>query len=79
VERGGAAEFDLAPGPGWLSRSPVVAVARVGDVVLLDHSADNTGPRSINCYLVDVQDAAKLGGASKRSKIDPQRVLYSLQ
>jgi hypothetical protein len=38
-------------------------MARVGDVVLLDHPADATGPRSINCYLVEVQDftAAPIG------------------
>jgi hypothetical protein len=28
------------------------------EIVLLDHSVDATGPRSINCYLVNVQDFA---------------------
>jgi hypothetical protein len=40
------------------------------------------GRASINCYLVEVPDftAAALGGAdAKRFKIDPQRLLYSLQ
>jgi hypothetical protein len=57
-------------------------MARVGDIVLLDHPADHRGPRSINCYLTEVQDftAAVSGGAdAKRFKIAPQRLLYSLQ
>jgi hypothetical protein len=42
---------------------------------LLDHPADITVPRSINCYLVEVQEfgAAAPGGAGKKFKIDPQR------
>jgi hypothetical protein len=49
--------------------------------VLLDHPADHNGPRSINCYLTEVQDftAAAPGGEGKKFKIDPQRLLYSLQ
>jgi hypothetical protein len=47
-------------------------MARISNVVLLDHPADITGPR-INCYLVEVQDAAALGGDGKKFKIDPQR------
>jgi hypothetical protein len=57
-------------------------MARVNDLVLLDHPADITGPRSINCYLVEVLDftAAASGGAdAKKFKIDPRRLLYSLQ
>ena len=54
-------------------------MARVGDVVLLDHPVDAGAPRSINCYLVEVQDAAAPGGASRKFKIDPQRLLYSLR
>jgi hypothetical protein len=40
-----------------------------------------TGPCSINAYLVEVQDftAAASGGEGKKFKIDPQRLLYSLQ
>jgi hypothetical protein len=55
-------------------------VALVGDVELLDHSADATGPCSINCYLVEVLDftAAALGREGKKFKIDQQRLLYSL-
>jgi hypothetical protein len=59
-----------------------VRMARVGDVVLLDHPADATGPRSINCYLVKMLDftAAAAGGAgAKRLKVDPGRLLYSLR
>jgi hypothetical protein len=50
--------------------------------VLLDHPADSAGPCSIKCYFVEVQDftAAASGGAdAKRFKVDPQRLLYSLQ
>ena len=59
-----------------------VRMARVGDVVLLDHPADATGPRSISCYLVKTADltAAATGDAdAKKLKIDPGRLLYSLQ
>ena len=52
-----------------------VRMTRVGDVVLLDHPADATGPRSINCYLVKILDFT----AAASGKIDPQRLLYSLQ
>jgi hypothetical protein len=38
-----------------------------------------TGPRSINCYFVEVEDAAALGADGKKFKIDPRRLLYSLQ
>jgi hypothetical protein len=57
------------------------ADARAGDVVLLNHPADTTGPRCNNCYLVEVQDfaAAAPGGEGKKFKIDPQRLLDSLQ
>ena len=47
-------------------------MACVGDVVLLDHPADATGSRSINCYLVKMLDA-------KRLKVGPDRLLYSLR
>jgi hypothetical protein len=52
-------------------------MARVDDIVLLDHPADVTGPRSINVYRVDVRDFAAAGG--KKFKFDPQCLLYSLQ
>jgi hypothetical protein len=57
-------------------------MACVGDVVLLDHPADATGPRSINCYLVKILDftAAVSGSAdAKRLKVGPDRLLYSLR
>jgi hypothetical protein len=56
-------------------------MARVGDLVLLDHSADAAGPRSINCYFVDVEEAVsesetvKTRPDGKKFKIDPQRLL----
>jgi hypothetical protein len=52
-------------------------MARVDDIVLLDYPADVAGPRSINVYRVDVQDFAAVDG--RKFKIDPQRLLYSLQ
>jgi hypothetical protein len=45
--------------------------------VLLDHPTDHTGPRSIDCYLVNVQDFAAING--KKYEIDPQRQLYALR
>jgi predicted DNA-binding transcriptional regulator YafY len=58
-----------------------VRMARINDIVLLDHPPDAAGPRSINCYLVEAQDftAAAPTGEGKKFKIDPQRLLYSLQ
>jgi hypothetical protein len=35
-------------------------MARVNEVVVLDHPADITGPHSINCYLVEVQEKFKI-------------------
>jgi hypothetical protein len=55
-------------------RSP--RMARVDDIVLLDHPADATGPRSINVYRVDVRDFAS--GNDRKFKLDPQCLLYSL-
>jgi hypothetical protein len=52
-------------------------MAQVDDIVVLDYPADVTGPRSINVYRVDVQDFAAIDGM--KFKIDPQRLLYSLQ
>ena len=52
-------------------------MARVDDIVLLDYPADVTGPRSINVYRVDLQDFAAVSG--RKFKIDPRRLLYSLQ
>jgi hypothetical protein len=37
----------------------------VGDVVLLDHPADATRPRSINCYLVKMLDFTAAGPAAR--------------
>ena len=45
-------------------------MARVGDT-------DDTGPRCINCYRVEVENFAAVDG--KKFKFDPQRLLYSLQ
>jgi hypothetical protein len=51
---------------------------RVDDVLLVDFPADDTGPRSINCYFVEVQDFADLPNG-KKFKIDPRCLFYSLQ
>jgi hypothetical protein len=40
-------------------------IARIGDVVLIDHPADASGPHSINCYFVEVEEAAALGADGK--------------
>ena len=59
-----------------------VRMARIGDVVLLDHPADATGPRSINCYLVKMLDftaAASSGADAKRLEVGQDRLLYSLR
>jgi hypothetical protein len=45
----------------------------------LDKPADASGPPSINDYLVEVEDAAAIGAGAKKFKVDPQRLLYSLQ
>jgi hypothetical protein len=55
-----------------------VRVACVGDVVLLDHPADATGPRSINCYLVKMPGFAAPPDAT-RLEVGPDRLLYSLR
>jgi hypothetical protein len=55
-------------------------VVRVGgDIALVDLSADDSGPRCSNCYFVKVEDAAAIGANAKKFKVDPQRLLYSLQ
>jgi hypothetical protein len=54
-------------------------MARIGDVVLIDYPADASGPHSINCYFVEVEEAVALGADGKKFKIEPQRLLYSLQ
>jgi hypothetical protein len=51
-----------------------VRMARVGDLVLVDHPADATGPRSINCYQIAGHST---DGAA--FKLDPSRLVYSLQ
>ena len=56
-------------------------MARVDDVVLIDQAADETAPRSINCYLVEVEDidpTSQLAEDDKKFKIDPSRLLYAL-
>jgi hypothetical protein len=37
-------------------------MARVDDVVLIDQAADETAPRSINCYLVEVERTVQQSG-----------------
>jgi hypothetical protein len=60
-------------------------MARVGDLVLIDQAADSTAPRSINCYLVEVEDidpTSQLAGNGmngKKFKFEPSRLLYALR
>jgi hypothetical protein len=65
------------PSPRAMSCAMTVASAPV----VASTFAYATGPCSINAYLVEVQDftAAASGGEGKKFKIDPQRLLYSLQ
>jgi hypothetical protein len=48
-------------------------MARVDEILLLDHPADATGPRSINVYLVDVQDFA-VTVQSRKSQIEAAEI-----
>jgi hypothetical protein len=59
------------------SLCPDWRMACVGDVALLDKPADIRSPRRIDCYAIDVSDFD--GGNGKTFKLDPQRVLFSLQ
>jgi hypothetical protein len=52
-------------------------MAHVDDVVLLDKPADLRSPRWIDCYVVEVENFA--GGDSKKFKLNPERILFSLQ
>src|SRR5262249_24687626 len=56
-------------------------MARVSDLVLIDQAADETAPRSINCYLVEVDDidASCELAEGKKFKVDPSRLLYALR
>jgi hypothetical protein len=49
-------------------------MARLGDIVLLDHPADASGPRSINCYQI-----AEHSADGTAFKLDPARLVYSLR
>jgi hypothetical protein len=69
-----------ALGLPFLARRTCSVASRLSSTC--DHPADTTGPRSINVYLFEVRDfsAEAVGGAdAKRFKIEPQRLLYSLQ
>jgi len=53
-------------------------VVRVGDdVALVEMPADENGPRCINCYAVEIEPLDAVDGI--KFKIDPQRLVYSLQ
>jgi hypothetical protein len=53
-------------------------MARVGsDIALVDMAADDSGPRSINCYSVERERFDGIDGC--KFKLDPQRLIYSLQ
>jgi hypothetical protein len=49
-------------------------MARIDDIVLLDHPADPSRPRSINCYQITEHSA---DGAP--FKLDPSRLVYGLR
>jgi hypothetical protein len=42
-----------------------------------DHPADARGPRSINCYAVEIEQFDAIDGC--KFKLDPSRLVYSLQ
>jgi hypothetical protein len=52
-------------------------MARVADIVLLDHQAGATGPRCINCYSVELERFDAIDGT--KFKLDQSRLVYSLQ
>ena len=57
-------------------------MARVDDVVLIDQAADETAPRSINCYIVEVEEidpTSRLAEHGKKFKVDPSCLLYALR
>jgi hypothetical protein len=57
-------------------------MARVDDVVLIDQAADETAPRSINCYIVEVEEidaSSQLAEHGKKFKVDPSCLLFALR
>jgi hypothetical protein len=44
-----------------------------------NEDAHDPGPRGVNCYFVEMEGAAAPGGEDKKFKLEPQRLLYSLQ
>jgi hypothetical protein len=57
-------------------------MARVEDLVLIDQVADETAPRSINCYAVEVEDvdaSSQLAENGRKFKVEPSRLLYALR
>jgi hypothetical protein len=56
-------------------------MARELDVVLIDHPADDTEPRSICAYLVDVEslDTGQRDVNGVKFRFDPERLLYALR
>lgn len=58
-----------------------VRMARVHDVALIDHPADDHEPRMITCYLTDIEnlDTGENGVNGVKFKFDPERLLYALR
>ena len=57
-------------------------MARVDDVVLIDQAEDETAPRSINCYIVEVEEidpTSRLAENGQKFKLDPSCLLYALR
>jgi hypothetical protein len=54
-------------------------MARVQDIVLVDHPADEKAPRLICVYQVDLLDAQPPLGEGKQFKFEPQCMLFAYQ
>src|SRR5215471_16448778 len=64
------------------NRFRIWRMARVTDLVLIDQAADETAPRAINCYLVEVDDidpSSQLAANGRKFKVEPSRLLYALR
>jgi hypothetical protein len=81
VERGGAAEFDLAPGPGGLSRSPAASCGRRASATSYSSTTQPTPAGRTRSIATSSRWRKRWHSAQteKKFKIEPQRLLYSLQ
>ena len=72
-----AHRLDDTPGVKGNNKVRIRRAKRVGDIVLFDHPADDSGPRTINCYVYPVECFDVVPG--KEFKVELKRLLYSLQ